>query len=187
MHIYQPVEADINQFVDFWSQRYQYSEEHLYDDNIGHELTDQRILDLYRWKNGTLLSEKKYNSVQRNFIQRRGELAKFEASLVVGEFLAHFDEGGAIWRIFWLHCFRPGEYPIYDQHVHRAMAFIQNGELEEIPQRNPGKIEAYIGRYMPFHEQFSTIDRRKLDRALWSFGKFLNENNFPVFEYSRNR
>jgi hypothetical protein len=181
MHIYQPVEADINEFVDFWGQRYRYPEEHLYDDNIGRELTDQRILNLFRWKNGTLLSEKKYDSIQQNFIQRRDELLQFEGNLVPNEFLEKFGKGGAIWRIFWLHCFRPGEYPIYDQHVHRAMAFIQ-GEPEEIPQYDDArKIKTYIERYLPFYERFAAIDMRKVDKALWSFGKFINGNNFPVF------
>lgn len=180
MHIYQPVEADIGEFVNFWSQRYQYAEEHLYNDNIGHELTEQRILDLFRWKNGTLLSEKKYNSVQQNFVQRREELAQFQNDLNVRGFLDKFLEGGAIWRIFWLHCFRPNQYPIYDQHVHRAMGFIQTGEIEEIPKYGPRKIDAYIDRYLPFHAQFAAIDGREVDKALWSFGKFINENNFPV-------
>jgi hypothetical protein len=180
MHIYQPIETDIERFVNSWSQQYQYAEEHLYNDNIGHELTEQRILDLFRWKNGTLLSKRKYNSVQQNFVRRRGELAQFENNRHANEFLRNFSEGGAIWRIFWLHCYRPNEYPIYDQHVHRAMTFIQAGEKQEIPQYGPRKIDAYLNRYLPFYEQVAALDRREADKALWSFGKFINENNFPV-------
>lgn len=180
MHIYQPIEAGIGEFVDFWSQRYEYAEEHLYNDNIRLELTEQRILDLYRWKNGTPLSEKKRNSVLKNFVQKRDELAQFKNNLTANGFLVHFADGGAIWRIFWLHCFQPDQFPIYDQHVHRAMAFIENGEPEKIPQYGPKKIEAYIGRYLPFHERFATIDGRDVDKALWAFGKFINENTFPV-------
>jgi len=180
MHIYQPVESDIYQFVEFWSQRYRYADEGLYDDNIGLELTEQRILELFRWKNGTPLSERKRASVNQNYVERRHELTQFETHIDAREFLNHFPNGGAIWRIFWLHCFRPNEFPIYDQHVHRAMAFIENGEAEEIPQHDPRKIDAYIERYLPFHEQFQAIDGRNVDRALWAFGKFINENNFPM-------
>jgi hypothetical protein len=61
---YQPIGADIESFVNGWSQRYLYAEEHLYNGNIGYELTELRILDLCRWKNGALLSDKKCNSVQ---------------------------------------------------------------------------------------------------------------------------
>jgi len=182
MHIYQPVEADMVQFVEFWSQRYEYAEEGLYDNNIGIELTENRILELYVWKNGTPLSVRKRASVIRNFVERRNELAQFENNFDVRNFLNHFANGGAIWRIFWLHCYRPEEFPIYDQHVHRAMAYIENGEMEEIPGYDPRKIDAYIERYLPFHARFAAIDGRDVDKALWAFGKFLNENNFPVPE-----
>lgn len=182
MYIYQAVEANLVQFIEFWSQRYEYAREDLYNNNIGLELTEQRITDLYLWKNGTPLSERKRNSVAVNFSARRHELEKFQSTFNVREFLNHFEHGGAIWRIFWLHCHRPNQYPIYDQHVHRAMAIIQTGEREEIPQYDPRKIETYIERYIPFYGQFLTdsIEMRAVDKALWAFGKFINENNSPI-------
>lgn len=181
MIIYQPFQANQQQFVEFWNLRYEYAEEHLYLNNVGQELTEQRILELYQWKNGTPLSNRKLESVRRNFVQRRDELEQLPPNVSANEFLDHFTNGGAIWRIFWLHCWRPNLFPIYDQHVHRAMAFIDTGVLEEIPQYDPRKIEAYINRYLPFHAQFAALDRRAVDKALWAFGKFINEVNFPVF------
>jgi hypothetical protein len=62
----------------------------------------------------------------------------------------------------------------------RTMAFIVNGIPEEIPIYDPRKIEAYIDRYLPFHAQFAAMDGRAVDKALWAFGKFLSEVNFPV-------
>jgi hypothetical protein len=67
------------------------------------------------------------------------------------ELLARFREGGVIWRIFWLHCWQPERFPIYDQHVHRAMRFLQTGKPDEIPLREADKIRAYLSDYMPFH------------------------------------
>jgi len=180
LHIYQPIQTSAAEFIDFWSRRYRYAEAHLYDDNIGLGLTKQRILDLYRWKNNKDLSQKKLNSVIQNFIQRRNELSQFKDNLSANDILAHFADGGAIWRIFWLHCFRPDQFPIYDQHVHRAMMFIQNGKAEEIPKSDPRKINAYIGEYLPFYERFVATDGRVVDKALWTFGKFIKENNFPM-------
>ena len=180
MHIYQAIEADQAQFVDFWSQRYEYAHEDLYDNNIGQELTEQRIVELFVWKNGTPLSERKRNSVSQNFVARRHELGQFQDNFNARDFFNHFENGGAIWRIFWLHCYRPEEFPIYDQHVHRAMAYIEAGEIEEIPNYDPRKIDAYIDRYLPFHQQFAAIDGRAVDKALWAFGKFINENSFPA-------
>lgn len=133
MLIYQTAGANEAQFVVFWCLRYGYAEEKLYTDNIGQELTEQRILSLFRWKNGTPLSQRKQASVLRNFVCRQKELAQFQPNAEAAEFLGHFTGGGAIWRIFWLHCWQPERFPIYDQHVHRAMEFIQQGILEEIP------------------------------------------------------
>ena len=146
--------------------------------NVSKELTDSRINDWFRWKNGTPLSEAKQESVNRNFLLRRGELIGLEdrsAEIL----LSKFSEGGAIWRIFWLHCWQPTRFPIYDQHVHRAMRFIQTGEPEEIPSGDNRKIRAYLEEYLPFHASFAGLPQRAVDKALWAFGMFINENNFP--------
>lgn len=180
MYVYEAVKADQVQFVEFRSQRYEYAKEYLYDNNIGQELTEQRIIELFVWKNGTSLSEEKRKSVTQNFVARRHELVQFQNNIDVRGFINHFAKGGAIWRIFWLHCNYPNEFPIYDQHVHRAMTYIQNGEIEEIPKKDPIKIDLYIESYLPFHSQFAAFDGRLVDKALWAFGKFINVNNFPV-------
>lgn len=187
MIIYQPVQATQQQFVEFWSLRYQDNQENLYSNNVGQALTEQRILDLFQWKNGTPLSAGKLTSVQDNFVKRRVQLAQLPSDVNANDFLAYFKNGGAIWRIFWLHCWQPTRFPIYDQHVHRAMTFISNGAPEEIPQYDPRKIEAYLDRYLPFHAQFAAIDGRAVDKALWAFGKFIKEVNFPLVSPKVNR
>lgn len=179
MIIYEPKKVDRAAFVAFWSQRYQYAQEHLYDDNIGMPLTEKRVLDLFKWKNGTPLSGLKLQSVMRNFVNRIEELHAIPLDANANTFLSRFAEGGAIWRIFWLHCWQPGRFPIYDQHVHRAMAFLESGTKEEIPSFDPRKIDSYVNRYLHFYSNLKDLGHRDVDRALWSFGKFLNESNFP--------
>jgi hypothetical protein len=179
--IYEAQHATDRQFVQFWSSQYRYAQEHLYCDNIGQELTEARIFCLFRWKNGTPLSDSKRESVRQNFVRRAGELKQIDPNRSVPELLDVFASGGVIWRIFWLHCWQPKRLPIYDQHVFRAMAFIQCGRREEIPTRDPEKIESYVSRYLPFHARFGDIDLRHVDRALWQFGKFLKEQeHFPT-------
>jgi hypothetical protein len=186
MIIYKPFKVNRQQFVEFWSLQYKYPEENLYLENIGKALTERRILELYQWKNGTPLSGRKRASVNRNFVQRKDELAQLQLNDSANDFLARFTNGGAIWRIFWLHCWQPNRFPIYDQHVHRAMEFIENGVREEIPQYDPRKIESYINKYLPFHAQFSSIDGRTVDKALWVFGKFIKEVKFPAAASNEN-
>lgn len=177
--IYEPVKADMRAFVEFWSKRYTGYDDDFYEANVGQELTETRILEWFEWKNGTPLSDLKKKSVLKNYVARRHDLATIPADETPAQLLARFSGGGAIWRIFWLHCWQPARFPIYDQHVHRAMRFIEAGVLQEIPAKDPDKILAYIDQYMPFHARFDGLPHRAVDKALWAFGKFLGENNFP--------
>jgi hypothetical protein len=180
MIIYQPVKVDRAAFVQFWSARYIYTKEELYDKNIGRELTEARILELFTWKNGTPLSKRKHASVMRNYVAKSAELARIPQNESAAKLLSNFSKGGAIWRIFWLHCWQPRRFPIYDQHVHRAMRFFQAGIPEEIGGTDRAKVRSYLDSYMQFHSEFNGLDPRLVDKALWAFGKFLNENNFPL-------
>jgi hypothetical protein len=60
------------------------------------------------------------------------------------------------------------------------MRFIETGVREEIPGKDPEKIRAYVENYMPFHARFDGLAQRAVDKALWAFGKFIGENNFPL-------
>lgn len=162
------------EFVEFWEQLYAYPNEKLYTDNIGKPLTPSRILELYKWKNGGELSVAKRQSVERNYISRLKEAKGLPEDTPPDDFLKRFSEGGAIWRIYWLHLWQPQKYPIYDQHVHRAMRLIEEGEASEIPSYDPCKISLYLEEFIPFFRtRFAGLDRRRVDRALWACGKYL--------------
>ena len=175
-------ESEPADFVDFWAAQYSYADEHLYGDNIGQEMTEDRILELFKWKNGSNLSARKRDSVMRNYVENIERVNGFSEKIDPRCFLEQeFPDGGAIWRIFWLHCCRPDEFPIYDQHVHRAMVFIQTREIEEITSwPDPMKVSAYLDQYLRFHNQtFKGLDQRRADKALWAYGRFVK--NFPRF------
>ena len=189
MPIYKSSSATSTEFVEFWRRVYDYygdeKTEKLYSENIRAELNEQTILQLFEWKNGRRLSGLKNKSVHENFIgpQQSGKLEKLQPDRKIEELLTHFPEGGVIFRIFWLHCLQPDRIPSYDQHVHRAMAFIQTGAPEEIPANDVQKIASYIHRYVPFYATFDGIDTRSdrsVDKALWAFGKYLKKPLFPT-------
>jgi hypothetical protein len=112
------INADEPQFVKFWAQLYRDDLEDLYDNYIAVKpLTEKAINVLFAWKNSGRLSEPKQASVARNYISRREEdcvkravafpqssdaiqLADFAEKFLITD----FPKGGAIWRIFWLHC-----------------------------------------------------------------------------------
>jgi len=179
-------------FLNFWAPQYTSALEHLYEENISVKpFTDEAIMKLFEWKNGSKLAEKKRKSVVQNYVSRKhsewvGQAIRSrrgaslqELTEFAREFLkTAFPEGGPIWRIFWLHCCNQA-FPIYDQNVHRAMIFMEEGRIEELNRFTAQKkIELYLTRYLPFHRHFSE-DQRNIDRALFMFGDFVR--NWPGF------
>jgi len=164
---------DTNQldFIDFWSKQYKYSNEYLYNENIGKDLTKDRILKLFEWKNGTTLSTKKFKSVMENYVNDTTVFPSEPNKDFVKKEL--HKSGGTIWRIFWIHCHYPNIFPIYDQHVHRAMAHLQGWTELEIPKSNKKKVEIYLEKYLDFYNNFKGLPHKKVDEALWAYGKFL--------------
>lgn len=188
LFVCEPTEATRDSFIEFWANQYRYKLEYLYDTNISIKpFTDDAIWGLFEWKNGGKIAEKKKKPV-RNFIGHKEDdfvkqATQFaptnsdEAAVLAKKFLMHFSTGGEIWRIFWLHCCNQA-FPIYDQHVHRAMVFIEEGQIEELDdasdEKDEKKVELYLTKYLRFHGQFSG-DQRKIDKALVTFGRFLKE------------
>lgn len=178
--VYTPETVSPEDFVSFWASQYAYPSEHLYTDNIGKPLMRDSVHKLFEWKNGSPLAMRKYQSVENNYVARIDEVKGFPKDIDAGTFLERFRSGGAIWRIFWLHCWQHERFPIYDQHVHRAMVYIETGKIEEIPNRDKDKIKLYLDDYLAFHQQFRpALDQRSIDKALWRYGKFLKELRFP--------
>jgi hypothetical protein len=161
------------EFVQFWERLYFGYNEDFYKDNIGQPLTQDLIEEWFKWKNGSPLSAQKAKTIRRYFSPDHERVEHDAASDTLTTFLNK--PGGAVWRIFWLHLQHPREFPIYDQHVHRAMAFMLDWHdaKREIPTSNSKKIQIYLKEYRPFFCSFNECERRKVDRALWSFGRFL--------------
>jgi hypothetical protein len=174
--VYERREASPVEFVAFW-RRFYLDEKYpdaIYSEAIKGPLSPERIRQLFQWKNGGKLSVLKNKSIEQNYIRRLFTLDTLTPEFTPEKFFALFPKGGAIWRIFWLHCCRPARFPIYDQHVHRAMTFIKTGNPEELDEKSDQeKIRLYIETYLPFHGQFAGLNQREVDRAVWAFGKFL--------------
>jgi hypothetical protein len=160
---------NFHEFVDHWSSVYIYDDEEKYDSNIGKPLTEESLMALFEWKNGRLLSKKKLASIQENYPLRFTDDCQ-------QRYLNHKQPGGAIWNIFYLHCLDPASWPIFDQHVFRAMKYIQTGSIVEIGNTNKEKkYSAYQIEYMPFIAGLTEFPQRTLDKALFSFGQFLKK------------
>ncbi len=156
--------VDERAFVEFWSARYPTVNEPIYQANIGKPLTEQRLLNLFKWKNNGPIAQHKLASIRRNYIDTKPTPPLPGDTHALQAFIKQ--PGGAIWRIFWLHCHAPSHYPIFDQHVYRAMRRLVAGQPEEIPTNNAAKAKAYAEQYLPFHATFKYPNAKKIDEAL---------------------
>jgi hypothetical protein len=164
------------EFIRFWANLYTDKHEEHYSHNIGKKLTPESVKELFLWKNSGNPSDLKNKSIEGNFVAKLEEVNNLPKETTPEEFLKKFSRGGAIWRIFFLHIWQPEKYPIYDQHVHRAMMFLRDGKRMEIPTKTQEKIATYLSDYIPFHGQFQDDGNRSVDKALWTFGKFLKSS-----------
>jgi hypothetical protein len=185
--IYPRANATPTEFVKFWSRQWsdqdRKADKDYYNHHIKGPLTEYGLRDLFRWKNQMTLSAGKQRTLDR-ILARRQELVDLSPDTEPRDFLNQFREGQAIWWIFLLHCWSHAQgskkYPIYDQHVHRAMTFICcNGEREESGGwSDEEKVKAYLTRYLFFFERFSDLDPQEVDQALMVFGRFVKTYQF---------
>jgi hypothetical protein len=182
--VYRRTAASKKAFIEFWaaqvSARDLEQDQKLYTAHIDKPLSAQTLHALYQWKNQMRLSDAKRRSVQKKYVSLLPALRRLPQNTDPQAFLRRFAHGGAIWGIFLLHCWSRSRYPIYDQHVHRAMTFIRGERREEISGwGHDRKIKAYVERYEPFYRTFDDLHPRTIDRALWVFGRFLKTSRFP--------
>jgi hypothetical protein len=182
----QTLPADRAEFVRTWGALYWQFEdrESLYDQHIGAPYSAGDVRSLFEWKNGMPLSKAKRASVDRNFVGRRHELDTMSPTRSASEFLVQWPRVSAIWRIFWLHCWQPDRYPIFDQHVYRGMSWLGGWKDQELPRSQSDKLDIYLVEYLPAWRALGLQDRDD-DRALWALGKFLKTKWAPLTTSSR--
>ncbi|SDK94466.1 hypothetical protein SAMN05660337_1793 [Maridesulfovibrio ferrireducens] len=165
-------------FVGFWSSFYGDSDaDRVYLDNIDQPLTQERILELFKWKyGGRKMPAKIVESVKKKYQPDSFVPHSPSDYDKVIEFLKKHTT--VIWPIFWLHCNNRDKFPIFDRHVYCAMRYLQNGKICNIDELSySAQREVYLKEYIPFFDEFENDrDFRKVDRALVTFGAWLTTN-----------
>ncbi|MEM0519651.1 hypothetical protein VZD85_14910 [Aequorivita sp. MCCC 1A16923] len=176
--------VDLNDFINFWSKLYSFSNEAIYKASISKKpLTKNDIQNLYEWKNGMRLSVQKQKSLDTKINSKLTVINKLKNSdvLDIEVFKKEFKNLSAVWKIFLLHIIKPTKYPIYDQHIHRTFLFIHKEDWSNISNtsiNNKAKEQFYFERYLPFIKSQNIKDIKKLDEAFFAFGQFLNTRNY---------
>ncbi len=171
-------ENSLKGFIEFWSKQYSYPKyEGYYQECIVKKnYTCEDIERLYIWKNGMKLSGPKANGLQNKIISKVEAINTFkkQRKLDVESFLEEFENVSFVWKMFLLHCIKPKVYPIYDQHIHRAYNFL-HGDMDFMKRKQHS---FYFDFYLPFIKKEDIKDLRKLDKAFFAFGQFLNTRTY---------
>jgi len=172
--------TNFNEFVQFWSEQYSYVHEAKYTNNIDRKKHSEITLEqIFEWKNGMILSKPKKESFNNKILPNIDFINKWKASndFDLAEFDKVFKNVSAVWKILLLHIIKPNEYPVYDQNVHRAYNYLHNKEYENVnfvTMSKREKEEFYFETYVKFiHTNKGEMTLKKVDEALFSFGKFL--------------
>ena len=170
----------VSQFIDCWSRFYDYSGNEIYFKHLNkNTLEAGDIQELFKWKNGMRLSTLKGISFETKILPRLGIIndLKQERSIAFQSINDSFHDVSAIWRIFLAHIIKPNKFPIFDQHVYRAMIYLQTKEIKELKSIDKVKLEKYENEYLKFYYSISPeiYDYKKYDEAMWVFGKFLKQ------------
>lgn len=174
--------------------------------NLGSNLTSQNVKRLLRWKDPARLTENKMSG--GNIGKKNDKVIRvIERLEAINDFrFNHMDQddflklihkifrSGIAWRVFLFHIARPYEYPIADQNVFRSCAIHKNiniphdwagyseyvryffeiatnaGIINEIPKGNEYNIKDIV------------YELKKLDEALFVFGKFLKRYGSVGYE-----
>ncbi|MGE5437562.1 MAG: hypothetical protein ACM3O3_10075 [Syntrophothermus sp.] len=166
------------EFVDFWSALYNYDYPELYNKSIIKKSFKKKdIENLFLWKNGMPLSSSKQKTLNEKILAKLKIINNLKRNFSLEKFNEEFQNLSAIWKIFLLHCIKPHIYPIFDQHVFRAISYIQSGYIIEISKYDKKKYEQYFKLYLPFFYELLEKDfsRINLDKSLWVFGRSLKE------------
>lgn len=174
---------DIKAFIDYWSELYSYGKETKYADNINPiNFSENNILELFVWKNGSILSNLKRESLNNKILKKIEIVNTYKShnNINIEEFKAEFKSVSAVWKIFLLHIIKPMKFPIYDQHVHRAYNYINGLPIEGIKNtiQDKEKLDFYFNNYLPLVDFIKPSDLKKMDEAFFAFGKMLNTGNY---------
>jgi len=167
--------------------------------NIGNELTTQNVKKLLRWKDYHRLTEIKLSVPDKG--KENLKVTKVIRYLDdINDFrLGNIDEDGFqkvtmeifpdrfIWRIFLFHIAKPFAYPIGDQHVFRAY---RKHREQQKPKTFDEYKQGYIKYFFEICRNAGIIEdisdgneddirniisqMKRVDNALFEFGKFLN-------------
>ncbi len=184
--LYCPCSA--REFVEFWEGFYHSripDEVYQANLNLGGELTEENVSLLWRWKNerygSPLIRPTQAILADINSFRKLGhvdqpEERKFWQRVVT-------ITPGVVWQVFLFHMARPQDYPIFDQHVMRSFLALTTGFVRRNPRearmvcRSYERFYSAYGGYKGFFFQLvreaGLPQPKKVDRALWAFGRHL--------------
>jgi hypothetical protein len=175
-------------FIEYWSAVYWTTTKvnPFYDEVIKQSrFSKSDIRGLFDWKNGIPINGHRQKTASVEWVLRHLSVVNRlkQQSFDQEVFDKHFGKMSAIWQIFLLNLIDPRRFPIFDQHVYRTYRFITDRTIvDAVPGTRQQKLELYHGKFIPFFNEIrpSRMPIRRVDNALWTFGRFLKSTYAPI-------
>ncbi len=200
--------TQVVQFVECW-ERYYRGDIRLSDSekvinyfielNLGHDLTEQNLIRLLRWKDQRMLTHPKKPKdtsvgapdepnprVMRVLEEiksingfRKGDVTELDFKKVTKRVF----RSGIVWQLFLFHIARPHQWPIADQHVFRVYSALYGAATPKSIENFRAYVQCFNNLAVMFRNELCVNDQdltsvveanKRLDNALMAFGQFLS-------------
>jgi len=167
------------QFIEDWSNHYDYGMEDYYYKNIDKGLDSyENFILLFQWKNGMPNISKKKQVIVDGFWDNISVLKTLRKNFSWELFETTFNpsKSSAIWKIFLLHIVDKNKFPIFDQHVYRFHKYYDQSIIEEIPYSNKKKYTYYKEEYLNWFnlvKEEDSLNPKKMDEAFFKLGQII--------------
>lgn len=177
-----------HEFVQFWSSFYpkNYDVRYWSHLKLGQAIDRSDVENLMGWKAGRRFERKAAEVASRVPLSELNAL-RLQKAITPEELRSFFEAtvtavpNGIIWRIMILHIARPIDAPIYDKNSWLAWRFLSQSFNANDLKLRPTNPTTYFNGFIPFAAHLrATTDLnsennyfRKVDRALYEFGQFL--------------
>lgn len=182
-------ECSEKEFISYWKNLYdnKWDTDHYKQHISKNPLNIQDLSNLFTWKNGMNLSDKKRQSLETKILSKIDVVNQLKIEFNQKVFDQNFQTVSTVWKIMLLHVIDNKTFPIFDQHTYRSYWYLKKNSLGGFKEldtySNHQKYEIYFQEYLPFMNQLkekTDYDIKSIDESLMSYGQFLKSQFRPV-------
>lgn len=185
--IFEKKNADFVTFVNYWSEHFNFDRPldwAIENVQFGKALlTPSDIKQLFSNKdiseNNSFWVKKSIPELLKDWDTIRKLQKQFDETVFQNE----FGNLSVVGQIVLLQVIQPGNFPLFDTHIFRGFSYLKKNKVLELNDlTKQEQFNAYLAyKTFVFAQKDENFTIRKIDKAIWAFGKYLENPNFKWF------